>query len=156
MFLWLVHCHFLQRCTLNKIHTFKHSMNMTACLLFSTHSKSLVIFRAPICGPQPLPMSQVLDISVPNSSGELTIPNSYGCLMDQVFLCFLTPTQSVCSASVAINFLLKSPTTNAIVSWICYSEQFCPAPKSPLKTCIFTSIIALSKERALLFPVLTP
>lgn len=93
MFLWLVHCHFLQRCTLNKIHTFKHSMNMTACLLFSTHSKSLVIFRAPISGPQPLPMSQVLHISVPNSSGELTIPNSYGCLMDQVFLCFLTPTQ---------------------------------------------------------------
>lgn len=123
-------------------------------VLFSTHSKSVMVLSAPINGPPPIPLFQVFSISISSSLGHNASMNSHVCIVNQVSLCILTSSQfsvqwfsgsiippefSHCKSSCSPRFVTQS--NFALLQYL-------------LNTCIFTTITALSKGRAVLFQAL--
>lgn len=62
-------------------------------LLFSTHSKYLLVSHAPINELQGLPIFQVISISMPKVPGNIANPISLDYITDPSFLCFLITLQ---------------------------------------------------------------
>lgn len=125
-------------------------------VLFSTYSKSVIVLSAPINGPPPLPLFQVLSISISTSPGHIASMNSHVCIANQVSLCILTSSQfSVQSFSGSITPLEFSHCKASCSPGFVTQSKFALL-QYLLNTCIFTAITALSKGRALWFLALAP
>lgn len=81
--------------------------------LFSAHAISGMVLHELIIDLSHFIFSQDFN---PQFSGGIANSNSHGCIMNQVFFCFLTASQLRVQCFSGYIFLLNSPTENLVIS----------------------------------------